>query len=286
MSRSVCGSPKQVPSAANAPSMCSKIKKVCGNVKKGRVTIACSLAKTYGTYQLRNRPSTVDLAKSLVMGRPFGGQFLDGIVRLCKNIESVFAPYEKVRLMAYGRSHLHATVNPVVRTEFIKELYEDTAHEMVLRQLQEIMSKDIDPASIREQVEQTAPFEIDVSSGEVEINGRGEVLLRGDAREGKSRQDLADLRKRLAEEAGLHPWDKGSKIHVTVATIEDFHELKRPEKVEIAGRIEDCLTSVALGTTLVDRVKLVFYSHRSLSREVCSEEMDLARGLNKESTQT
>ena len=112
------------------------------------------------------------------------------------------------------------------------------------------------------------------------INGRGEILLWGKASNLQDQERLSTLRWLLQSKAKLDGRDTGYEIHITLGTIDNFIALTQKEKMDIAKKLSKYWQStqhqhylVKSGTTHIDRVKLVDYAHRSLSK--WSEEFEL-----------
>lgn len=243
------------------------------DARTDRVKIA-ALATTssdYWKYQLKNHRETKDHASTVVMGMPFDGPFSDGLQGLVDALTKVFSQFEKVVFNAYLVAHMHATVSPARRTSFDLGLYGRDPREMSNEQRKEMKDRPLDLDAIQAAVAQTSPFEIKVHSGDIRINGRGEITFWGSAKTDEDKKQLAGLRGRLVNKAGFNSRDKGHAIHITLGTIGAFHRLTLHEKQEIADGIQRHLDSedhqqYLHETTRIERVQLVHYAHRSLSK--------------------
>jgi hypothetical protein len=248
----------------NGKELGNLIKKV-EKVKDGKIEIAGPVLKLkdYEKYQLKNYPNTVDIAVTVVMGAPFEKDFCRSLRNGIKVLESVFEHYE-VRLNSYNDYHLHATVYPMIRTKFEIDINPCKRN---VNQRQEIRDKALNPEQIEEKICGTQPFYIEFRSWNIKINDRGEILLWGSAKDDEGKKELEKLRKRLRQIAGPQGMDSGFKVHITLATIQDFHKLTILQKKEIACKINDKFDDIDVpGSVFIDQVSLVQYLHRSLSR--------------------
>lgn len=242
-------------------------------VKNGKIVIAGPVSKDYEKYQLKNHPDTVDIAVTVVMGAPFPDDFCRSLRSVIEAMRRIFEGYD-VRLHIYKDYHLHATVSPIIRTTFDTEMYlkdPDTTNKI---QRQEIQDSALNPQQIKKEVCNTQPFSIEVCSWDIKIGGRGEILLWGSAKDDEGKRELEELRKRLGQIAGSHARDKGFEVHIALATIQDFHKLTGLQKKEIGCKIKGKLESIPVPDSVpIDRVRLVQYLHRSLSRVDSSDEI-------------
>lgn len=235
-------------------------------LKEGTVEIAGPISKDYEKYQLKNHPDTVDIAVTVVMGAPFEEGFRDILGNVTEVLRRAFEHY-KVKLNIYKDYHLHATISPLIRTTFDPEIYSKDPETTKRIQREEIENRSPDLQEIEKEIDETQPFSIEFCTWDIRIGGRGEILLWGHAKDDEGKKKLEGLRKRLRKIAGPHARDKGSKVHIALATIQDFHKLTGLEKKEIAREISDKLKSIPVpNSILIDRVRFVEYMHRSLSR--------------------
>lgn len=247
-------------------------------VKCGNVVIVEAVSHDYEKYQMKNHPDTVDVGVTVVMGAPFPGKFRNNMKSLIELFKPIFKPYD-VTLHCYSGHHLHATVSPLIRTCFDPELYLKDRDAVYRNQQQAIQSKALDLEHIKNKIRCTQPFYIAFCPLNIKILGRGEILAWGEIKDDDRRNELAELRKRLGEIAGSHSRDKGSKVHIALATIEDFHLLTGLQKKEISSTIHRELESFTNPDSVyIDRVRFLKYLHRSLARVESSEEIIFCPG--------
>lgn len=230
-------------------------------------------ASDYKTYQLKNFPSTTDFAVTVVMGCPFAAPFAKALEWVAAGITDIFCSFRHVTLHTYRGYHLHATVRPAVRTPFKKDEYEKDPERVNRKQRAFIEKKAPCYRLIEEAVAQTRPFEIQVATGEIKLTPRGEILLWGRAKSPEDKEQLTGLRQRLVRTAGCHDRDAGSRIHITLGTVEDFHRLQPEQKKTVTGGGKRLLRVMKPSSTYIDRVRLIYYAHRSLRRIVSSRDM-------------
>jgi len=242
-------------------------------VKSGKVSIAGAVSKDYKKYQLKNDPATVDIAVTVVMGAPFPTDFTKSMKTLTAKLECILEPYD-ITLNIYAEYHIHATVSPIVRTPFERKMFLNDPAAMNNIQREEILNADLRPQQINREVRRTRPFSIGICPWDIRIGKRGEVLLWGSAKNADGKKELRELRKRLRKIAGPHVRDKGSEVHIALATIKDFHKLTGLRKKDIAEELNNELESIPCpDSILIDRVKFVHYLHRSLSEVERIEEI-------------
>jgi hypothetical protein len=242
-------------------------------VKSGKVVIAGPVSDDYEKYQLKNQPNTVDIAVTIVMGAPFPTDFRKSLKNLMAKLECILEPYD-IALRMYAEHNVHATVSPIVRTTFDPDKYLKDPDTMNKIQRHEILNRELRLQQVKQEVRCTHPFSIEVCPWDIRTGKRGEILLWGSAKNDKGKKELRGLRKRLKRIAGSHARDKGSKVHIALATIKDFHKLTGLQKKDITWKLNSELEFISCpDSILIDRVKLVQYLHRSLSKVESLEEI-------------
>lgn len=243
---------------------------------KVKVSVHMAMTPTYGLYQMKNNPETLEHGMTSVI-RISGEELNRNLSDLGRAIADEVNTFgvDGISVKVYKGKQLHATVGPIVRGQYTKGSEEEqrkaVASEIKVMNFEEALGT----------LSRLKPFIIDynfqkywenAALGGVMINGQGEILVWGDSFNRQMDENLANqltlMRREFSEKAEFQSKrDSGSEVHTTIGTIENYHLLSRDQKVTLAKKIKGKLVEIGdLGSMQVNEISFVHYGDRGLSK--------------------
>ncbi|MCX5667230.1 MAG: radical SAM protein [Candidatus Omnitrophica bacterium] len=229
-----------------------------------RVKIAGLTDPDYYRYRKKNDPAVSEYGVTMIAGLPMPNSVLK-VKEIVNKAVSDCVGENNVYL--FGSSHTQTTISPVLRSD-----------DRPITSIINARGDGLDTEKMLDVVRDARPF--DVIFSKVRIDGRGGISLLGMAA-GESAEILLALRKGLIVDAKFDGriQDLNAELHITIGYIKNFDKLSREQKEKLVKSIERALAKqLDPGAFRVDRIELVYYQHRSLSKII--NKIDLKLGVD------